>query len=131
MRRRHEQSFLRSPVLIGALTTLVVIVAVVLAYKANSGLPFVPVYRVSVEIPNVRPWSPDDRGGWGGRVSQSATVSSTRVDAWLKACWRWPNGGSTAEGAATGGAVTGSVVTDGAAAVGAAADFDAAAAAAA
>ena len=74
-----------------------------------------------------RPWSLDDHGGWGCRVSQSATVSSTRVDAWLKACWRCPNGALTAGGAATGGAVTGAVVTDGAATVGAAADFDAAA----
>jgi ABC-type transporter Mla subunit MlaD len=29
-----------------------VIVAVFLAYNANQGLPFVPVYRVSVEVPN-------------------------------------------------------------------------------
>ena len=30
--------------LIGAATTLVVIVAVFLAYNANNGLPFVPTY---------------------------------------------------------------------------------------
>ena len=41
-----------SPVLVGALTTLIVIVAVFLAYNANTGLPFVPTYRVSVEVPN-------------------------------------------------------------------------------
>jgi hypothetical protein len=67
-----------------------------------------------------RPWSSGDHEeGCGGRVSQSATVSSTRVDAWLKACWRCPNGGL----------IAGGVVTDGAATVGAAADFDATAAA--
>jgi ABC-type transporter Mla subunit MlaD len=38
--------------MVGAVTTLIVIVAVFLAYNANSGLPFVPVYRVSVEVPN-------------------------------------------------------------------------------
>ena len=38
--------------MVGAVTTLIVIVAVFLAYNANSGLPFVPVYRVSVEIPD-------------------------------------------------------------------------------
>ncbi len=38
--------------MVGAVTTLIVIVAVFLAYNANNGLPFVPVYRVSVEIPN-------------------------------------------------------------------------------
>ena len=38
--------------MVGAVTTLIVIVAVFLAYNANQGLPFVPVYRVSVEVPN-------------------------------------------------------------------------------
>ncbi len=38
--------------MVGAVTTLIVIVAVFLAYNANAGLPFVPVYRVSVEIPD-------------------------------------------------------------------------------
>jgi ABC-type transporter Mla subunit MlaD len=38
--------------MVGAITTLVLVVAVFLAYNANNGLPFVPVYRVSVEIPN-------------------------------------------------------------------------------
>jgi ABC-type transporter Mla subunit MlaD len=41
-----------SPTMVGAVTTLIVIVAVFLAYNANAGLPFVPVYRVSVEIPD-------------------------------------------------------------------------------
>src|SRR5919106_4165977 len=41
-----------SPTTVGAVTTLIVIVAVFLAYNANNGLPFVPVYRVSVEVPN-------------------------------------------------------------------------------
>jgi len=38
--------------MVGAVTVLIAIVAVFLAYNANQGLPFVPVYRVSVEIPN-------------------------------------------------------------------------------
>ena len=46
------QSLAASPTMVGAVTTLIVIVAVFLAYNANSGLPFVPVYRVSVEVPN-------------------------------------------------------------------------------
>ena len=41
-----------SPVLVGAITTLIVILAVFLAYNANNGLPFVPTYRVSVLVPN-------------------------------------------------------------------------------
>ncbi len=52
MRRSPVQSLASSPTMVGAITTLIVIVAVFLAYNANNGLPFVPVYRVSVEIPN-------------------------------------------------------------------------------
>src|SRR6266576_219044 len=51
-RRGQASSILSSPVLIGALTTLVVIVAVFLAYNANQGLPFVPTYDLSVSLPN-------------------------------------------------------------------------------
>jgi ABC-type transporter Mla subunit MlaD len=39
-----------SPVLIGAVTVLVAIVAVFLAYNANSGLPFVPRYHLRVQV---------------------------------------------------------------------------------
>jgi virulence factor Mce-like protein len=41
-----------NPVLIGAATVLVIVVAVFLAYNANSGLPFVPTYTVSAQVPN-------------------------------------------------------------------------------
>src|ERR1041385_9013543 len=51
-RRRGAASLTGSPVLIGAVTTLVTIVAVFLAYNANNGLPFVPTYNVKVELPN-------------------------------------------------------------------------------
>ena len=50
--RKVTESLASNPTMVGAITTLIVIVAVFLAYNANSGLPFVPVYRVSVEIPN-------------------------------------------------------------------------------
>jgi ABC-type transporter Mla subunit MlaD len=49
-RGRREGSALSSPVLIGALTVLVTVVAVTLAYNANQGLPFVPRYTVNVQI---------------------------------------------------------------------------------
>ena len=54
MRRRAPgtPSVLGSPVLIGALTALITIVAVFLAYNANSGLPFVPSYDLKAELPN-------------------------------------------------------------------------------
>jgi virulence factor Mce-like protein len=38
--------------MVGAVTTLIVILAVFLAYNANNGLPFVPTYRLSVEVPD-------------------------------------------------------------------------------
>jgi virulence factor Mce-like protein len=41
-----------SPTLVGAVTVLIAIVAVFLAYNANNGLPFVPTYRISVQVPN-------------------------------------------------------------------------------
>jgi virulence factor Mce-like protein len=49
MRRRN--SIAASPLLIGAITTLIVVVAVFLSYNADNGLPFVPTYNVKVELP--------------------------------------------------------------------------------
>jgi virulence factor Mce-like protein len=40
------------PVPIGALTLLVVILAVFLSYRANQGLPFAPAYRLEAETPS-------------------------------------------------------------------------------
>jgi virulence factor Mce-like protein len=50
VRRRGTASIAANPVLIGAATTLVVIVAVFLAYNANNGLPFVPTYQLKVRV---------------------------------------------------------------------------------
>jgi phospholipid/cholesterol/gamma-HCH transport system substrate-binding protein len=41
-----------NPVLIGAATVLVVIVAVFLSYNANQGLPFVPTYTLKAQTPS-------------------------------------------------------------------------------
>jgi ABC-type transporter Mla subunit MlaD len=49
-RRRREQSVWANPILIGALTVLVTVAAVTLAYQADNGLPFVPKYALHVEI---------------------------------------------------------------------------------
>jgi phospholipid/cholesterol/gamma-HCH transport system substrate-binding protein len=51
-RRRRSASVAANPVLIGAATVLVVLVAVFLAYNANNGLPFVPTYQVKAELPS-------------------------------------------------------------------------------
>jgi virulence factor Mce-like protein len=51
-RRRGSASIVANPVLVGAVTTLVIIVAVFLAYNANNGLPFVPTRQLNVQISN-------------------------------------------------------------------------------
>lgn len=45
-------SLASNPLLIGAVTTLLVVVAVYLSYNANSGLPFVPTYDLKAQLPN-------------------------------------------------------------------------------
>ena len=50
--RRSNGVLSSSPVLVGAVTVLVTIVAVYLAYNANEGLPFVPAYSLTAEVPN-------------------------------------------------------------------------------
>ncbi len=50
-KRRGTASIVASPVLVGAVTVLIVVVSVFLAYNANQGLPFVPTYDLSAEVP--------------------------------------------------------------------------------
>src|ERR671921_442754 len=52
MNRRPAASIMAHPVLVGAVTTLVVAVAVFLAYNANRGLPFVPTTSLKFQITN-------------------------------------------------------------------------------
>ncbi|HEX8855008.1 MAG TPA: hypothetical protein VF752_05355, partial [Thermoleophilaceae bacterium] len=52
MSSRRRPALAGSPVLIGAVTVLVTVVAVFLAYNANNGLPFVPTYQLKAQIPN-------------------------------------------------------------------------------
>jgi virulence factor Mce-like protein len=51
MNRRRSNSLAGSPLLIGAITTLIVVVAVFLSYNANNGLPFTPTYDIKVQLP--------------------------------------------------------------------------------
>ncbi|MEA2228247.1 MAG: phospholipid/cholesterol/gamma-HCH transport system substrate-binding protein [Solirubrobacteraceae bacterium] len=51
-RRRRRRASVFSPVLVGAVTTAVVTVAVFLAYNANDGLPFVPTRQLGVDLAN-------------------------------------------------------------------------------
>src|SRR5436305_10233899 len=64
-----------NPILTGAITILVVAVAVYLSYIAENGLPFVPTYNVKVDVPNADELTKnaDVRIG-GARVGQVLTI---------------------------------------------------------
>ena len=88
MTRRPNASIVASPVLIGAIAVLVVVVSVVLAYNANKGLPFVPSLDVNVRAANALSLG---RGGevreGGSRVGFVEKVRSVKL----------PNGEAGAE----------------------------------
>ena len=48
----NRHSLAGSPVLVGAATVLCAVVAVFLSYNANNGLPFVPTYDVTFQVPD-------------------------------------------------------------------------------
>jgi ABC-type transporter Mla subunit MlaD len=64
--RARVGSLAASPTMVGAITTLIVIVAVFLAYNANNGLPFVPTYRISAEICDAARLGPNNEVRIGG-----------------------------------------------------------------
>jgi ABC-type transporter Mla subunit MlaD len=87
------QTLAGSPTMVGAITTLIVIVAVFLAYNANQGLPFVPTYRVSVEIPNASRLTLNNEVRIGGhRVGVVESIEAIRPQ---------EDGGSGSQTAAT------------------------------
>jgi phospholipid/cholesterol/gamma-HCH transport system substrate-binding protein len=49
-KNRNRPSAFSNPVLVGAMTLLVVLVAVFLSYNANNGLPFVPTRELKMDI---------------------------------------------------------------------------------
>jgi ABC-type transporter Mla subunit MlaD len=78
-RRTPMQALASSPTMVGAITTLIVVVAVFLAYNANQGLPFVPVYRVAVEIPNAARLANNNEVRIGGhRVGVVETIEAVK-----------------------------------------------------
>lgn len=66
---RRRSSIAASPLLVGAITTLIVVVAVFLSYNANNGLPFVPTYNIKVDLPNAT----------GLQPSNQVRIAGTRV----------------------------------------------------
>jgi virulence factor Mce-like protein len=77
--RARQQAAFANPVLIGAVTVLVAIVAVFLAYNANNGLPFVPTRQLRIDFANGAALGPGDQvtstGGFRiGVVSETRAV---------------------------------------------------------
>jgi len=79
--RGRAASLAASPTMVGAITTLIVIVAVFLAYNANQGLPFVPTYRVSAEMCNAARLGPNNEVRIGGnRVGVVESIETVDLE---------------------------------------------------
>jgi virulence factor Mce-like protein len=79
--RGRVGSLAASPTLVGAVTVLVIVVAVFLAYQANNGLPFVPTYRLSAQIPDAQSLVRGNEVRIGGeRVGQITSIKPVYVD---------------------------------------------------
>jgi len=80
MRGGRVGSLAASPTLVGAVTVLVVTVAVFLAYQANSGLPFVPTYQLSAQLPDANSMVKGNDVRIGGqRVGQITAITPENV----------------------------------------------------
>jgi virulence factor Mce-like protein len=80
-RNQRFQTFAASPVMVGALTVLIALVALYLAYNANHGLPFVPTYDVTAEVPNSEDLFPNNEVRIGGiRVGVIDKVDAVQQD---------------------------------------------------
>jgi virulence factor Mce-like protein len=74
--RSHKQSPFANPVLVGAMTVLVIMVAVFLAYNANDGLPFVPTQELKLDIASGSDLVPGNEVREGGfRVGLVSTLT--------------------------------------------------------
>ena len=80
-RRKNTASVAANPILIGAVTTVVILVAVFLAYNANKGLPFVPTFTLKVEVQNAEKLVVGNEVREGGeRIGQVAAIDPLRLD---------------------------------------------------
>ena len=80
MSGRRSQSPFANRILIGAITVLVLIVAVFVAYNANNGLPFVPTYNLNVQLPDAAGLVASDSVLIGGnRVGYVASIGTTTL----------------------------------------------------
>ena len=70
-----------SPTMVGAITVMIVIVAVFLAYNANAGLPFVPTYRLSADVHNASTLVPGNEVRVGGvRVGMVESIEPEQAE---------------------------------------------------
>ncbi|MCW3065221.1 MAG: Mammalian cell entry related domain protein [Solirubrobacterales bacterium] len=83
MRRRPRQSggglrqLANDPVLVGAIALLVAVIAVFLSYNANTGLPFVPTYQITVDVPDAAELTKSSEVRVGGaRVGQVVSIDA-------------------------------------------------------
>jgi ABC-type transporter Mla subunit MlaD len=75
------QSLAASPTMVGAVTVLIAVVTVFLAYNANNGLPFVPAYRVSLDVPNAARLTPNNEVRIAGlRVGVIESIEPVRQE---------------------------------------------------
>jgi virulence factor Mce-like protein len=80
MSRGRSGALVANPVLVGAVTTLVVIVAVFLAYNANTGLPFVPTRQLKVQLANGSQLVKGNEVREGGyRIGVVSAIEATRL----------------------------------------------------
>jgi virulence factor Mce-like protein len=66
MRSRTASTVVANQTLVGAVTVLVTVVAVFLAYNANNGLPFVPTRELTVDLPDGASLVPQNEVREGG-----------------------------------------------------------------
>ena len=81
--RRRRSTLTTSPVLVGAVTVLIAVIAVVISYQSNEGLPFLPTYKVNAELPNADKVVPGNQVRAGGFLVgsvKSVTPARKRVE---------------------------------------------------
>ena len=78
--RPRSGSIAGNPILIGAATILVSVVAVFLAYNANEGLPFVPKYTITAQFPEAASLVKGNEVKIGG--SRVGMVTGIRPKTW-------------------------------------------------
>ena len=80
MTRRPNTSLASSPALVGAVTVLVTVVAVFLAYNANNGLPFTPALDLRVQAANSAAMTKGSEVREGGvRIGVVRTIRTVRL----------------------------------------------------